>query len=372
VYVIPDPLRFAGDWAREVPLGILSADSLQLRDGCAVMLREDSQGHFVGGTIGDDCRSSLHGAAYATSEVRIGPDRVESRDRGFSESGEQVWGAEKSPYVFFRQKGPCTIVIDLPGLEEDARRLEMVLIEPGSFIMGAPKDELGRSGRDWPPHEVSISRPFYIGKHEVTQAQWEAVMGSASHHSKFRGRPNNPVEKVSWLACQKFIGRLNALGMGTFRLPTEAEWEYACRAGTQTRFFFGDALERADKPKEYCEIADEYMWWSGNVDPYGTKEVGLKMSNPWGLHDMHGNVSEWCSDLWEAPRERGPQVDPQGPSSWWQSTKWPLANRVNRGGSMYRGARFRGASECRSASRHYEQAIDFHYTLGFRLVREFP
>lgn len=261
------------------------------------------------------------------------------------------------------------ITIDLPGLSKDAKKLEMVLIKPGTFTMGSPEDERGRSDREWLPHKVTITTPFYMGKYEVTQAQWEAVMGSGSHRSKFSGRPNNPVEKVSWRACQKFIKRLNTLGEGTFRLPTEAEWEYACRAGTETQFSFGDAFECADIGEEYYEIADKYMWWSGNNNPYETKEVGLKLSNPWGLYDIHGNVSEWCSDLWETPYERGSQTDPKGPSSSWLSRIWPLTNHVNRGGSIFQGF---GACDCRSASRFYEQAFDFHYSLGFRLAKEYP
>jgi len=261
------------------------------------------------------------------------------------------------------------ITIDLPGLPKGAKKLEMVLIKPGTFIMGSSKDERGRSDREWPPHKVTITKPFYMGKYEVTQVQWETVMGKGSHRSKFGGKPNNPVEKVSWWSCQKFIKRLNALDGGAFRLPTEAEWEFACRAGTETRFSFGDALECADESEEYCEIPDKYMWWTGNNKPYGTKEVSLKLQNPWGLCDMHGNVSEWCSDLWESPYERGPQTNPKGPSSSWLSRIWPLSNHVKRGGSIYQGF---GACDCRSASRFYEQAFDFHYSLGFRLVKEYP
>jgi len=261
------------------------------------------------------------------------------------------------------------ITVDLPDLSKDAKKLEMVLIKSGTFTMGSPKDECGRSDREWLPHKVTITMPFYMGKYEVTQAQWEAVMGSRSHRSKFGGRQNNPVEKVSWSACQKFIKRLNALGKGTFRLPTEAEWEFACRAGTETRFFFGDALECADTGEVHYKIADNYMWWSENNSSYETKEVGLKLPNPWGLYDMHGNVSEWCSDMWEKPYERGPQKDPKGPSSSWFIRIWPLTNHVNRGGSIYHGF---GACDCRSTSRFYEQAIDFHYSLGFRLVKEYP
>ncbi len=248
---------------------------------------------------------------------------------------------------------PKMISVHLPALTEEAKKLEMVLIEPGSFIMGSSKDELGRSETDWPLHEVKITKPFYIGKYEVTQVQWESVMGS--NPSYFRERPNHPVEKVRWQTCQKFIKKLNALGQGTFRLPTEAEWEYACRAGTQTRFFFGESLENAD----------HYMWWEGNSEPKETKEVGLKRPNSWGLYDMHGNVQEWCADRWELPSDRGPQIDPQGPSSG-ASFFFLWTNRVFRGGSF--GS---NALDCRSSFRSREQSIDFHYSLGFRLVREY-
>jgi formylglycine-generating enzyme required for sulfatase activity len=251
---------------------------------------------------------------------------------------------------------PQTITIDLPDLPEGVKKLEMVLIEPGSFTMGSPKEEPGRTEREWPAHQVTITKPFYMGKYEVTQAQWEAVMGVDSHRSKFRGNPNLPVEKTSWLACQKFIKRLNELGKGTFRLPTEAEWEYSCRAGTQTPFAFGDELE----------TADEHMWWRDNSDPAGTREVGLKSPNAWELCDMHGNVWEWCWDRWEPPYEREDREDSQEASSGW----WLLSfftNRVCRGGSF-----LSDPQDCRSAHRFREQSFDFHYSLGFRLVREYP
>nr|NIQ17256.1 SUMF1/EgtB/PvdO family nonheme iron enzyme [Candidatus Aenigmarchaeota archaeon] len=137
-------------------------------------------------------------------------------------------------------------------------------------------------------------------------------------------------------------------------LPTEEEWEYACRAGTKTRFSFGDSLGNADR----------YMWWEGNNNPNGTKEVGLKMPNSWGLYDMHGNVQEWCEDRWQLPYERGPQVNPQGPLSG-SSFFFLWTNRVFRGGSFASRAQ-----DCRSSYRSREQSIDFHYSLGFRLVRE--
>jgi formylglycine-generating enzyme required for sulfatase activity len=247
-------------------------------------------------------------------------------------------------------------LLDLPA---GAKKLEMVLIMPGTFIMGSPSVEPGRSETDWPAHQVSITKPFYMGKFEVTQAHWETLMDK--NPSKFHGRPNCPVEKVSWRACQKFIKRLNALGQGTFRLPTEAEWEYACRAGMQTPFSFGGDFEG----ESFQEVADQYMWWGGNKESDGAREVGGKLPNPWGLYDMHGNVWEWCHDRWESPSTREPQVDPQGPD-FGRSLFSLWRNHIGRGGS------FRESAEnCRSARRFREQSFDFHYSLGFRVVREY-
>ncbi|MBC7324568.1 MAG: formylglycine-generating enzyme family protein, partial [Moorella sp. (in: Bacteria)] len=129
----------------------------------------------------------------------------------------------------------------------------MVLIPAGTFMMGSPNNEQDRSSNEGPQHQVTLTKPFYLGKYEVTQAQWKAVMGS--NPSYFRGN-NLPVEQVSWNDCQTFIQRLNQLGQGTFRLPTEAEWEYACRAGTTTRFYWGD-------DPNYSQIG-QYAWYDRN------------------------------------------------------------------------------------------------------------
>ena len=254
------------------------------------------------------------------------------------------------------------IVVELPGLPEGAQKLDMVLIQPGVFFMGSLDTEPGRSERDWPAHQVRITKPFYMGKYEVTQAQWETLMDK--NPSKFRGRSNHPVEKVSWRACQKFIKRLNALGQGRFRLPTEAEWEYACRAGTKTPFFFSDQVRDTQEGGNFLEVADRYMWWADNSGSDGAREVGLKSPNPWGLYDMHGNIWEWCWDRWEKPHQRESQVDPQGPSFGW-SLFSPWRNHVGRGGSF-----LESAEHCRSAHRGREQSADYHYSLGFRIVRE--
>ena len=259
--------------------------------------------------------------------------------------------------------GGDAITINLPGLPSGAKRLEMVLIDPGAFTMGTPENEPGRRPPEMSQYTVVLTQGFYLGKYEVTQAQWVAVMGN--NPSGFGGKPDHPVEQVSWNDCQPFIERLNGMGLGTFRLPTEAEWEYACRAGTQTRFSFGDALECADEGEVYCELADQYMWWGGN-DTYGdnvsgSKEVGRKLPNPWGLYDMHGNVTEWCSDWWGGGLSNfGHQIDPQGPTSG--------SDRVARGGRWGFYAQY-----CRSADRgrNYSSNLRSH-DIGLRLVREYP
>ncbi len=215
-----------------------------------------------------------------------------------------------------RGEGKPSLTIPLPGGTPAAGSLEFILIRPGTFVMGCPSDERGRVGREWPPHRVTLTRPFHLGRFEVTQGQWEAVMGVNPAQPPCTGR-DHPVHHVTWNDCQRFLARLNTLGVGTFRLPTEAEWEFACRAGTTNRFSFGDALECSDV-REFCEPMDRWMWWGGNNADRGhgpgCKPVGRKLPNPWGLHDMHGNVWEWCSDGWGPAHERGPQTDPRGPA----------------------------------------------------------
>jgi formylglycine-generating enzyme required for sulfatase activity len=244
-----------------------------------------------------------------------------------------------------------TITVELPGLPAGAKPLEMVLIHPGEFTMGSDGEQRGRQA-DWPAHRVTITRPFYMGRYEVTQAQWEVLMDRT--RSMHRGSPDLPVEKTTWEDCRSFLRRLNDLGLGHFRLPSEAEWEYAARAGTATDYYFGEGM--AD--------AGQYMWWAGNNQPDATKEVGRKRPNAWGLYDMLGNVSEWCADRWEDAHVRGPQTDPTGPASGSRALLI-FTNRVFRGG-CYRCS----AEESRAASRSYEQSSDFHYSLGFRLVRD--
>ena len=222
----------------------------------------------------------------------------------------------------------------------------MVWIPPGTFTMGSPASERNRNGDEGPETVVTISKGFWLGKYEVTQREYVAVMGS--NLSYFTGDPDRPVEMVSWYEAVEYCNRLTARERAAgrlpagyeYRLPTEAQWEYACRAGTTTRFSFGDALE-CDDECGACSIADRYMWWCGNnipYGPYGTKRVGQKQPNAWGLYDMHGNVSEWCADWYSDRLPGGSVTDPTGPTSGFC--------RVRRGGSWGDGGQY-----CRSASR---------------------
>ncbi len=191
--------------------------------------------------------------------------------------------------------------------------VEFVLISEGEFLMGSADGE----NDERPVHKVRISQPFYLGKYEVTQAQWEAVMGNNPSHFKGsffkKGDPNRPVENVSWEEVQEFIRKLNAKEGGAhYRLPTEAEWEYTCRAGSTTAYCFGDDEE----------LLGEYAWYGENAG-IQTHPVGQLKPNAWGLYDMHGNVWEWVQDCYgEYPAEA--VTDPQGPSSG--------SSRVKRGG----------------------------------------
>lgn len=221
--------------------------------------------------------------------------------------------------------------------------VEFVLIPSGSFTMGSdPNFEEGQQD-ERPLHKVSISRPFYLGKYEVTQAQWVAVMGN--NPSRFKGR-NHPVERVSWHDVQDFIRRLNAQeGHERYRLPTEAEWEYAARAGTNTSYCLGD-----DK-----QALSRHAWYYDNARDT-TRPVGQKQPNAWGLYDVHGNVREWVQDWYgETYYANSPEIDPKGPPSG--------KYRVDRGGSWGFNAVF-----CRSAFRGNVIPDSQLGYLGFRLA----
>ena len=219
---------------------------------------------------------------------------------------------------------------------------DMVFVKGGTFTMGATAEQ-GSDAYDWekPTHSVTVS-DYYIGKYEVTQAQWRAVMGS--NPSKFTG-DNNPVEKVSWNDIQEFIKKLNAQTGKRFRLPTEAEWEYAARGGNQSKGY------KYSGSNNISEVA----WYGGNSSSK-THPVGQKAPNELGIYDMTGNVDEWCQD-WYGSYSRSSQTNPKGPSSG--------SSRVLRGGNWDGGARF-----CCVSNRDFRNPSTRSNHVGFRLVLE--
>jgi formylglycine-generating enzyme required for sulfatase activity len=205
----------------------------------------------------------------------------------------------------------ATTIADEPVSEiVNSVGMKLQLIEHGKFLMGVPRDEYGRlDDNELPQHEVSVSRDYYLGVHEATQAQYKTVMGE--NPSYFRNSPDSnrlPVENVTWHQAQEFCNRLSARpeeksNERVYRLPTEAEWEMACRGGSTTAYGFGD---------DRRELSN-YAWYSENSNER-THPVGSKAANAFGLYDMHGNVSEWCSN-WMGKYPNSPAVDPRGPSS---------------------------------------------------------
>jgi formylglycine-generating enzyme required for sulfatase activity len=225
---------------------------------------------------------------------------------------------------------PKEIGIDFNGI-----RMDFVLIPAGSYVMG---DDNGREGEK-PAHRVTITRPFYLAKFEVTREQYSAVMlgqkGTAN-------KPDYPADFVRWEMCREFLARMKQIHPDRqFRMPTEAEWEYAARAGTATRYWFGS------NPQSLQEYA-----WFGELAGGQSHPVGKKRSNPWGLYDMYGNVWEWCQDFL-SPYDKAEATDPQGPASGRQ--------HVFRGGAWNCSA-----DRCTSAARDSFPAAAF--VLGLRVA----
>ena len=235
---------------------------------------------------------------------------------------------------------------------EPNTRMVLVAIEPGTFVMGSPDSEAGRNA-DETPHRVTLSKRFYMGRFEVTQTEWQQVMGSAPSH--FQGCSLCPVETVNFYDVDEFITKLNARSVAMrFRLPTEAEWEYACRAGTTTAYAFGNRLTIQDANFLAAPVAGETI--TPGVGPYRTRTVGSYHPNAWGLHDMHGNVWEWTNDFY-GPYDTNATVNPRGRDVG--------PRRVIRGGSWY----FDAAS-ARCALRYTHEPEDRGFSLGFRVLGE--
>jgi formylglycine-generating enzyme required for sulfatase activity len=284
-------------------------------------------------------------------------------------SGFPLWNGHESIAEYAARAGisDSELHVDLGN----GVSMTMVLIPAGRFLMGSPDSELERYDIEGPQREVMITRPYYLGAYEVTQEQYEQIMDV--NPSKFVGA-KNPVEKVSWVDANEFCNRLSKKTDRMIRLPTEAEWEYACRAGTTSPFNVGvrintkqanfdgggsaSCIDKVRNPKGW-------LWEKLHVekDVYGSgkwREIPVAVSsfapNAWGLYDMHGNVSEWCSD-WYAPYPHGPDIDPVGPALGASD------ERAIRGGSWNDKA-----SGIRSAARSAASPTVLYSTLGVRVV----
>ena len=266
-----------------------------------------------------------------------------------------------SPYLWADKSAPATDQRFYRAVEMTAPT-NLLFIQPGTFRMGSPTNEVGRYDQEGPQTAVTISRGYWMGKYEVTQGEYLALMGSnPSRYSTdygFAEDLSRPVEQVLWNDATNYCAALTqrervAGRIGTnsvYRLPTEAEWEYACRGWTSTRYSYGDDPGHTN--------LTNYAWYRDNSGGE-THPVGQKLPNPWGLHDMHGNVWEWCQDWFEL-YAGGIAVDPRGPGTG--------SYRVLRGGSWYDFSDWHFARHCRSANRDGIYPDSGFRDIGFRVV----
>ena len=266
----------------------------------------------------------------------------------------------------FGEGGPEEdVTVTLPG----GAKLEMVWIQPGRFLMGSPNSESGRNEDEGPQRVVTITTGYYFGKYEVTRAQWESVMNSRPWNwagvAEDQTKSKLPAVNMDWQDVEGFIRRLNeAEGSDIFRLPTEAEWEYACRAGTKTRWSFGEDSTRIADYARYYENSRAVIVRDDGSIAYGSpeaQETGSVFPNAWGLYDMHGNAREWVQDFY-GPYSDEPQIDPMGPARPTEGQA-PHNSHVERGGSYQdRPIAIRSAVRYRGWRRNI--------LTGFRLLME--
>jgi formylglycine-generating enzyme required for sulfatase activity len=242
---------------------------------------------------------------------------------------------------------PRELTLDL----DNGMTMKLVLVPAGTFVMGSPKSEGFRNDNEGPQHKVTISKPFYIGIHEVTQAQWRAIMGTEPWNGMALGKtgPDSAAGYIKWSDADLFCKILSKRTQRKVALPSEAQWEYACRAGSKTAYCFGD---------DASELS-EYAWHQENAwikDGWYPNTVGQKRPNSWGLYDMHGNVWEWCRDSYDKEyHKKSGNVDPENTTD--------VAFRVLRGGSSNFKARY-----CRSAVRVSGHCGSSRGNDGFRVV----
>ena len=240
-------------------------------------------------------------------------------------------------------------------VETNSLGMELVLIPAGKFTMGSPATEQDRGG-DEDQADVTLTEAFWLGKTEVTQGQWQQVMGTTPWKggSYVKEGRDYAATYVSWEDAQEFIQKLSERDGATYRLPTEAEWEWSCRAGTASRWSFGESDGDLGR----------YAWYGGFDGGGNTKDenyahqVGQKLANPFGLHDMHGNAAEWCEDWYEYKYGKSPPEDPKDASAG--------SSRVIRGGGW---GSHRRAVYCRAAYRGAVRPSFRSSVVGFRVVR---
>jgi formylglycine-generating enzyme required for sulfatase activity len=233
-------------------------------------------------------------------------------------------------------------------IKDTSSNIEMLLVPVGTFTMGCSASiQYACIPDEVPTHQVTLTQAFYMGRYEVTQAQWTAKMGSnPSYFVGYSDSPSRPVEKVSWNMIAS--GSTSFMSLTGLRLPTEAEWEYAYRARTATAFHSFSA-----RPNGFNE--DTLLSLIAWINSSQTHAVGGKLANGLGLHDMSGNVWEWCQD-WFEPYSSGSVTNPTGPATG--------SDHLLRGGSFYWNSNL-----CRASVRNYQTAANNHYSLGFRVVR---
>jgi formylglycine-generating enzyme required for sulfatase activity len=297
---------------------------------------------FAGRNLADDSRITGSGTSSLTiSGVQL-----------FDAGGYQAVVSNAFGYITSRVAVlSVTLVTNNPGAPIDLDANKWIWIPAGSFAMGSPNSEADRYDDENPITQVSITNGFWIAKKEVTQAEYQAAMGN--NPSWYKSNVNNPVEQVSWHDATNYCAKLNELGRAdrslprgfAYRLPTEAEWEYAARAGTTTRFSFGDDAS-------YSLLAG-YGWFSVNGADT-THPVASKQPNPWNINDMYGNVWEWCMD-WYGAYPGGAMNNPRGPQTG--------TLRVFRGGSYNSPG-----GDCRSAVRNFVSPDEAYADIGIRIV----
>ncbi len=284
--------------------------------------------------------------------------RQDEAERSRKKEAEQVarWKSERRIQIEVGfGAGPQTALLIKPGSGESFRDAasvwapEMVVVPSGSFLMGSPEHERGRYGEEGPQHEVTIPTPFAVGRYTVTFAEWDAYAADRGvRHKSFDeelGRGRHPVILVSWEDAQAYVTWLSAKTCKQYRLLSESEWEYACRAGTNTAYAFGNRVSKSE----------------AHYSAQKTVVVDAFKPNPWGLYQMHGNVWEWCADVWNESYSLKPQSckSDAGPWSTGDSTR-----RIVRGGSCNDGRR-----NLRSASRNSATLAARITDVGFRVAR---